>query len=442
MQQRANPTVPAYGQSGQSGLTGSGSITKIRRAVAAAVAGNVLEWFDFAVYAYLASYISKAMFPAHDDVVAMLGTFGAFGLGFVARPLGGILFGWLGDTRGRKWALSVVMPFMALATLVMGILPTYDSIGRWAPILLVLVRLLQGLSVGGEIGNSIAFLIEWSPEKKRGFYGSLQQCSTMGGFLLGSGAASLAATLLTGDQMASWGWRVPFIIGALVIGPLGWIIRRKSDETPSYVHKNDGATQAPTHSAPVLALQACGLVIVWTVSLYTLLSYLPSFTQKYAGVTPATSLWLNTAGLLLMTIAIPLWGALSDRVGRKPLYYIGSIAFLVLPYPMFHLMVTVKSPEMVAVIQLMAGVLIGIFGGVAPAILSELFPTRQRSLWMSIGYGVANAVFGGFAPMISLLLIQKTGSPISPSWFVMTAALITCLTLLTVRESAHKPLPR
>jgi MFS transporter, MHS family, proline/betaine transporter len=420
--------------------SGRSGTLRMGRAVTAAVAGNVLEWFDFATYAYLATVISKVMFPAGDEFVAMLGTFGAFGLGFLARPLGAVLFGWLGDKKGRKWTLTFVMPLMAVATLCMALLPSYASIGILAPVLLVAARMLQGLSVGGEIGNAVAFLVEWAPPGRRGFYGSIQQCSTLGGMLLGSGAAALTTTLVSPDALLTWGWRIPFIVGALVIGPIGWMIRKSSDETPAFAHAS-AQHQAPKSRAPVLlGLQACGLVIVWTVSLYVLLSYLPSFTQKYAGTSPNTALWLNTAGLLLMTVSIPFWGALSDRVGRKPIYMIGCIAFLVLPFPIFYAMLLLKSPVVVGGVQLICGLLIGIFSGVGPAVLSELFPTRIRTTWMSIGYGVANAIFGGFAPLISITLIKATGSPLSPAYFVMLAALLSTITLATIRETAHDPL--
>lgn len=409
-----------------------------RRAVAAAVVGNVLEWFDFATYAFLATVISKVMFPAGDEFVAILGTFGAFGLGFAARPLGAILFGYLGDKKGRKWTLTLVMPLMALATFFMAVIPSYASIGATAPLLLVVVRMLQGISVGGELGNAVAFLVEWAPPKKRGLFGSFQQCSTLGGTLLGSGAAALMTTLLSPEALYDWGWRVPFIVGAVVIGPIGWIIRKRSEETPAYVHVVEEKTRQ--RSPALLGLQACGLVIVWTVSLYVLLNYLPSFTQKYAGIQPSTALWLNTAGLLVMTASIPLWGAASDRFGRKPIYTFGCIAFLILPYPIFHLMLEMQSPIVVGVAQMVGGVLIGIFSGVGPAMLSELFPTRIRTTWMSIGYGIANAIFGGFAPVISISLIKVTGSPISPAYFVMLAAVLSTVAVATIKETAHDPL--
>jgi MHS family proline/betaine transporter-like MFS transporter len=411
------------------------------RAVRAAIVGNVLEWFDFATYAFLATSISKSMFPAGDDFAAMLGTFGAFGIGFAARPLGAITFGWLGDRKGRKWTLSFVMPLMAIGTILMALIPSYASIGILAPILLVIARLLQGFSVGGELGNAIAFLVEWAPKGKRGLYGSFQQCSTIGGTLLGSGAAALMSTLVSPQSMVDWGWRVPFILGALVIGPIGWYIRRKSEESPVFeAASHDAAVETVERSPLTMALQACGLTMVWTVSLYVILNYLPSFVQKYVGLSASASLWWNTAGLLLMTLAIPCWGALSDKVGRKPLLLLGCLAFIVLPYPLFALMLATKSALLVAAIQLTSGILIGIFSGVAPSALSEIFPTKMRTTWMSIGYGIANAIFGGFAPFIAIWLIKATGSPLSPAVYVIAAAIISTITVLTLKETAHKPL--
>jgi MFS transporter, MHS family, proline/betaine transporter len=433
MTERAQAVAGPYAASDRPRMSSQTS-----RAVTAAVVGNVLEWFDFGTYAFLATVIAKAMFPAGDEFAAMLGTFGAFGLGFAARPLGAIIFGWLGDKKGRKWTLTFVMPLMAVATLCMALIPSYASIGLAAPVLLVLARMLQGLSVGGELGNAVAYLVEWAPQNRRGFYGSFQQCSTLGGMLLGSGAAALMTTLLSPQALLDWGWRVPFVIGALVIGPIGWIIRRRSDETPIYTQASD-AVQT-TRSPAMLGLQACGLVVVWTVSLYVLLNYLPSFTTKYAGMTARQALWLNTAGLVVMTASIPFWGALSDRYGRKPIYAIGCVAFLVLPYPIFHLMLEYKSAWIVGLAQVIGGALIGIFSGVGPAVLSELFPTKIRTTWMSIGYGIANAVFGGFAPMISIALIKATGSPLSPAFFVMLAAVLSTITVMTIKETAHAPL--
>src|ERR1041384_1184915 len=204
-----------------------------RRAVSAAVIGNVLEWYDFSVYAFVAVIIARKFFPSDNEVSALLATFLAFGLGFVARPLGGIVLGRLGDTHGRKTALLITIALMAIGTVMVGVLPTYAAIGVAAPLLLVVARLMQGFSAGGEWGSSTAYIVEWAPANQRGFYGSFQQTSVVAGLLLGSGIAALFTTILTADQMDAWGWRVPFLLGG-ILGPVGLWMRRTIDETPAY----------------------------------------------------------------------------------------------------------------------------------------------------------------------------------------------------------------
>src|SRR5215468_12212788 len=203
------------------------------RAVYAAVIGNVLEWYDFAVYAFVAGIIAKNFFPASDDVTALLSSFLAYGLGFVARPLGGVVIGRLGDTRGRKAALMLTIFMMAAGTVMIGILPTHATVGLVAPILLVVARLMQGFSAGGEWGGSTAFIVEWAPKGRRGWFGSFQQTSVVAGLLLGSGVAALLNTLLSQEQMNDWGWRVPFLLGG-ILGPVGLYMRRTMKETPAY----------------------------------------------------------------------------------------------------------------------------------------------------------------------------------------------------------------
>src|SRR5262245_913027 len=202
------------------------------KAVLAAVIGNVLEWYDFAVYAFVAGIIARVFFPQTDDVTALLSTFLAYGLGFVARPLGGIVIGRLGDTHGRKTALMITIFLMAAGTVMIGILPTYQSIGLAAPLLLVFARLMQGFSAGGEWGGSTTFIVEWAPKGRRGWFGSFQQTSVVAGLLLGSGVAALFNTLLAQEQMNDWGWRVPFLLGG-VLGPIGLYMRRTMKETPA-----------------------------------------------------------------------------------------------------------------------------------------------------------------------------------------------------------------
>lgn len=412
-----------------------------RRAVTAAVVGNVLEWYDFAVYGYLATIIAKNFFPPGDDVAALLATFAAFGVGFVVRPLGGIIIGRIGDTKGRKVALILTILLMAIGTVLIGLIPSYAVIGVMAPVLLVLARLMQGFSAGGEWGGSTAFIVEWAPTDRRGFYGSFQQCSVVGGLLLGSGVAALLASTVSPAAMESWAWRIPFLLGGL-IGPVGIYMRRHIDETPAYrrVEKAPEAVASDTTPPLLLAARAFGFTVLWTVSFYIFLSYMPTFTQKYAGLSRAAALWSNTAGLLLLMVAIPIMGLWSDRIGRKPLLLACCIAFIVLPYPLFSLMLSGASLATIVLIQLVIGLAIAPFSGAGPAAIAEIFPTATRSTYMSTGYALAVAIFGGFAPFIATWLINKTGSPISPTYYVIAAAILSTIVIFRLRETAQKPL--
>jgi MHS family proline/betaine transporter-like MFS transporter len=417
------------------------SLADSRRAVSAAVVGNVLEWYDFAVYGYLATIIAKNFFPAGDDVAALLATFAAFGVGFVIRPLGGIVIGRIGDVKGRKVALILTILLMAVGTVLIGLIPTYSTIGVLAPILLVAARLMQGFSAGGEWGGSTAFIVEWAPADRRGFYGSFQQCSVVGGLLMGSGVAALLTSILAPAVMDSWGWRIPFLFGG-IIGPVGIYMRRNIDETPAYRRVAAAPANAggDTTSPFILAARAFGFTILWTVSFYIFLSYMPTFTQKFAGLSRPAALWSNTAGLLLLMIAIPIMGRLSDRIGRKPLLLACCIAFIILPYPLFSLMLSGASLMTIVLIQLLIGLAIAPFSGAGPAAIAEIFPTGTRSTYMSTGYALAVAIFGGFAPFIATWLIATTGSPISPTYYVIAAAIISTVVIIGLRETAREPL--
>jgi MHS family proline/betaine transporter-like MFS transporter len=410
------------------------------KAVSAAVIGNVLEWYDFSVYAFVAAIIAKKFFPAADEVTALLSTFLAYGLGFVARPLGGILIGRLGDTRGRKVALLLTIFLMAIGTVLIGVLPTYAAIGFAAPLMLVLARLLQGFSAGGEWGGSTAYIVEWAPKGRRGWYGSFQQTSVVAGLLLGSGVAALLNTFLTPEQMDDFGWRIPFLLGGL-LGPVGIYMRRAVDETPAYRRvESEKAGTAPAEHGFVLAAKAFGFTIVWTVCFYVLLNYMPTYTQKYLKLSASAALWANTIGLVALLACIPLMGRLSDRIGRKPLLIACCLAFVVLPYPIFlYLLGGVGLPQLIAV-QVLFAVLISMFSGPGPAAIAEIFPTRSRSTWMTSGYALAVAIFGGFAPFISVWLIDRFASPTAHVFYLIAAAVVSTVVIWRLKETAFDAL--
>ena len=417
------------------------SLDKTRRAVSAAVIGNVLEWYDFSVYAFVAVILARKFFPQGDEVTALLSTFLAYGLGFVARPLGGIVLGRVGDTHGRKTALLITIALMAIGTVLVGILPTYAAIGIAAPLLLVLARLMQGFSAGGEWGSSTAYIVEWAPSDKRGFYGSFQQMSVVAGLLLGSAVAALFNTVFTPEQMNDWGWRIPFLLGG-ILGPVGMWMRRTIDETPAYAKAKAApvAATAADESPWMTALRAFGFTIVWTVCFYVLLSYMPTYTQKYVKITTSAALWANTIGLLVLVICIPIMGALSDRWGRKPLLLTCCIAFIVVPYPAFNFLISPASITELILVQILFAILISMFSGAGPAAIAEMFPTRTRSTWMTSGYALAVAIFGGFAPLISVYLIDRFASPLAHTFYLIAAAIVSTIVIAMMRETAHEPL--
>jgi MHS family proline/betaine transporter-like MFS transporter len=426
---------------GEVGMVVEAKEVQVREAVGAAVIGNVLEWYDFAVYAYLAAVIGKNFFLG-SDVTQLLSAFAVFGVGFVVRPLGGIVIGWIGDKKGRKVSLLLTIFLMAAGTVLIGIIPGYSTIGVLAPALIVLARLMQGFSAGGEWGGSTAFIVEWAPADRRGLFGSFQQSSVAAGLLLGSGVAALTNTVLSAADVESWGWRIPFLLGGLIL-PVGVYMRRRIGETPIYRRSREetgGAATADPTSNLVLAARAFGFTILWTVSYYIMLSYMPTFTQKYAHLSRAEALWSNTIGLLVLVAAVPLMGHLSDRYGRKPLLIACCVSFILLPYPLFLLMLSGAGLGTIVVIQILFGLMIALFSGPGPAAIAEIFPTRVRSTWMSTGYSLAVAIFGGFAPYIATQLIELTGSPISPTYYLIAAAIVSTLVILRLRETAHEAL--
>ncbi|MBX6374085.1 MAG: MFS transporter [Acetobacteraceae bacterium] len=416
--------------------------TESRRAVTAATVGNVLEWYDFSVYAYFAGTIGRKFFPSGDPTAELLATFLVFGLGFIVRPLGGIVIGRIGDTHGRRTALVLTILLMAVGTAMIGLLPTYAQIGIAAPLLLLVARLLQGFSAGGEWGGSTAFMVEWAPPGRRGWTGSFQQMSVAGGLLLGSAIGAFLSTVVPAETMEAWGWRVPFLFGA-VLGFVGQYLRRNVEETPAYraAAQQEAKPEAEEGTSNwSLALRAFLFTVHWTVSYYIVLTYLQSFTQTQLGLGRAAALWANAIGLVVLIALIPLAGRMSDSIGRKPLMLASCAAFVVLPWPLFKWMLGAPGFGTVVAVHVILSIGIALFSGPGPAAIAEIFPTRSRSLWMTASYALAVAIFGGFAPYIATWLIANTGDPVSPTWYVIVAAIVSGLTIARLPETAHRPL--
>ena len=421
--------------------TGAPIASRMRQNIGAALVGNLLEWYDFAVYGFMAAMIGKAFFPATDPLNSLLLSFAVFGVGFLGRPVGSIAIGWLGDVKGRKPALVITILTMAFSTVLIGIIPSHASIGAAAPILVVIARLLQGFSTGGEAGNSMAYMVEWAPAERRGLYGGLQQCSSAMGFLLGSGMAAATASLLAADAMESWGWRIPFLIGG-IIGPVGAYLRNYSEETPAFreVHERVAVPKTDAKTAFFLTARGFGFTVMWTVAYYIFLVFMPSLTKTAGKLTSSEALWSNTLGLVALVICAPLMGRLSDRIGRKPVLLTGCILFFVLTYPAFSVIASGVSLSTIMLVQFGLGVMLAVTSGVSPTAISEIFPTHNRTTWMSIGYTLSVTIFGGFAPFIAAWLVKETGSSMAPSYYVMAAAVISFIVIARMPETAHRPL--
>jgi MHS family proline/betaine transporter-like MFS transporter len=415
-----------------------------RKAITAGVIGNVLEWYDFGVYGYLVPTISQLFFPSGDATVSLLQTFAVFGVGFVMRPVGSILFGIYGDKHGRRKALSAVIFVMAIATFAMGLLPTYAQAGILGPALLVVVRLFQGLSAGGEFGGSTAYIVEFAPPDRRGFLGSFQLVGVAGGFLLGSLTAALLNSALSQADRLAWGWRLPFLFG-IAVGIVGWYLRWRLDDTPKFteLEAHDAVAKAPLTEAfrdyPWETFLGFGTTLHNTVAYYIALIYMGSYMVTIAKLPQTTVLWIGTFCLAVFVLLLPLMGWLSDRVGRRPLLLASCIAYAVLGYP-FFLMASSGSVALAVLAQLLMVVLYAPYAGTCPSFYTEIFPTRVRYTALSVGYNIAVAIFGGFAPFIATFLVRETGSVYAPAFYVIAAAIVTGLILLRVRETAFIPL--
>lgn len=415
-----------------------------RRAVAAASIGNALEWYDFSIYAFFAIYFAGNFFNQTDPGVQLIEAFLAFGLGYVIRPLGALVLGTYGDRAGRKAALTLTISVMALGTLVIGVAPTYAAIGIGAPILIVCGRLLQGFSAGGEVGGAAAFLVEHAPANKKGKYASWLQASMGITNILAALVATCMTLAFTHDQIRDWAWRVPFLLG-LAIVPVGLWLRRTLDETPVFQaemerqRKEHRAQQLPlwqiVREYPKQLLMGTGLSILWVVSVYVLIIFLPTHAQRAWHFEGVQAFRASLIGNCLLVAGCVYAGALSDRFGRVRVLTVAALLLLVLVYPALLWLDASRSAVVLIVVQSGLCILVSLFTGVTPAALSELFPPQVRATGMSVAYNLASAIFGGFAPAILTWFYNRTASPFGPAWYVMGAALISLAAIVGLSRS-------
>jgi MHS family proline/betaine transporter-like MFS transporter len=396
--------------------------------VAAAVVGNALEWYDFTIFGFLTVVISELFFPTDSQYASLLLTTATFGAGFLMRPLGGILLGVYADRKGRKDALQFIIGLMTVAIAIITFAPTYAAIGVVAPLSILIARLLQGLATGGEWGCSTAFLIESAPTGQRGFYGSWQMASQGLALLAGALVSFFVTRIFTPDAFLSWGWRIPFLIG-LFIGPVGIFIRRYLNETDAFLElplnkqENQFAKMVATHFKELLV--CIGLYSGGTISFYVILLYMPTFATTQLHLSFSKALVAQSVGLACMVSLVPLFGALSDRVGRKPILIGAFLPYLGLAYPLFAWVHAHPTFANLLIMQVVLCSFLGAFYGPMATVLAEQFPAQIRSTAIGIISNVAAVVFGGFAPFYVTWLIATTGSPVAPVFYVSVGVAVS-----------------
>ena len=422
-----------------------------KKSILAAVIGNALEWYDFLAFAFMTPIVAKLFFPSNpadpdNNINQILLTTAVFGVGFFMRPVGGIVLGLYGDRKGRKAAMVMVTGLMAVAIALITFAPTYAAVGIAAPLFIVLARLLQGFAAGGEFGTSTALLIEMAPPGKRGFYGSWQMTGQMMALLLGAAAGTLITEIFTQEQIMAWAWRLPFAFGLLIV-PVAIYIRRNVEEPEAFV-KMKAAQAAGTVREATLGemlknhmretLVGMGLVVTLTVSIYITFTYLTTFSTVTLKLPLRDTFLVQMASAAFMIVLMPLWGAWSDRVGRRPLMIGSLIGYLLVLYPAYSWLTSEPSIARLLVAQLSICVFVSVYFGVFSTVIAELFPANVRSLGMSLAYNIAVMIFGGFAQFIVTWLIRATGSPMAPAYYVMFGVMVGLVAAFFIRDRTHE----
>ncbi|MEB1562736.1 glycine betaine/L-proline transporter ProP [Xanthomonas campestris] len=421
----------------------------LRKAVGAAALGNAMEWFDFGVYGYLAVTLGQVFFPSSSPTAQLIATFATFTVAFLVRPIGGMVFGPLGDRYGRQKVLAATMILMALGTFSIGLIPSYAQIGLWAPALLLLARLLQGFSTGGEYGGAATFIAEYATDRNRGLMGSWLEFGTLGGYIAGAATVTALHMALSQAQMLDWGWRVPFLVAG-PLGLLGLYMRMKLEETPAFRAYTEQSEQRERETAgqglmtllrlhwPQL-LKCVGLVLVFNVTDYMLLTYMPSYLSVTMGYAESKGLLLIILVMLVMMPLNVVGGMFSDKLGRRPMIIGACAALFALAIPCL-LLIGSGLDVLIFTGLMLLGLALVCFTSSMPSTLPALFYTPVRYSALSIAFNVSVSLFGGTTPLVTAWLVERTGDPLVPAYYLMGAAAIGLVTMLFVRETAGLPL--
>ncbi|MFD8499786.1 MFS transporter [Amycolatopsis sp. NPDC059657] len=423
---------------------------EIRKAVAGAAMGNCIEWYDFGVFGFMPAILGQVFFNASSTSEGALATFAVLAITFIVRPFGSFVFGPLGDKIGRQKVLALTIILMSGSTFVIGLLPSYATIGPGAAVILILLRTVQGFSAGGEYGGAATFIAEYAPARKRGFWGSWLEFGTLVGFAMGAGFVTLFTIALGDDAMREWGWRLPFLIA----GPLGLIglyLRNKLEDTPLFqeleqkkqVEKSPLKTLLQKHWSSILHL--IGIVVMLNVADYIVITYLETYLKDVVGFSGNAPLLIILGTILFMLIVIVPVGSVSDKIGRKPILIASCAGFLVLPIPAFSIMEASKDDRNVLQLALgvaMIAIPLVLILAVLAATLPAMFPTPERYGGFSIGYSVSTAMFGGTASYIVSSLVDSTGNNLWPAYYLMGAAAIAAIPILLLPETSGISLRR
>jgi MFS family permease len=400
--------------------------------------GNFIEWYEFAVYGFLATVIAGNFFhlAGESDLTSLILTYAAFALAFFCRPIGAMIFGRIGDRIGRKPTLIAVLLLMTLATFLIGLMPTYATVGVAAPLLLTLLRMLQGLFAGGEFGGAVALMTESAPAGKRGRYGAWQSFTVALGLLAGAGLVALLSALLTPEQLKGWGWRIPFLL-ALPMGLVALWLRSQLEEPPTFA-KAQKLEPAPLSSVVKAIVLGIGRMMGWSAAGYTFLVVMPSWLQTALHASFQQALLATVLGNVGFALTILPAGRLSDRYGRRSIMLLAMLVVVLFSYPLLALL---QQPDAALWLKglavLIAGAVVGMIAGPGPAMLAEMFPTRIRYTGLGLAYSLSNAVFSGCAGLIITGLIKQTGNIYIPAWYVMITGAISALALLTLNRDDH-----
>ncbi|MEY8563130.1 MFS transporter [Eggerthellaceae bacterium 3-80] len=419
----------------------------IRRVAVSSFLGNFIEWFDYATYTYFAIVIAAVFFPGENETLALMQTFAIFALSFLLRPIGAIFWGSMGDKKGRKWALSTSIFLMTGATFCIGLLPGYLAIGLAAPVLLLVLRMIQGFSAAGEYAGAATFLAEYAPADKRGLYCSLVPASTATGLLVGSTFATVMYMLLPAEAVNDWGWRIPFLLA----GPLGLVahyIRTKLEDSPTYQKMQSDIGKQDDSNHPIRDLFkhhlkeliiSFGACMLNAVGFYVVLTYLPVYLETTVGMDPGESSLITTISLIAYIGFIFISGHLSDTFGRKKMLIIACIGFIIVTVPAFMLLNTMQFVT-VLVVELVMCLLLTINDGTLSSYLTETFPTAVRYTGFALSFNMANALFGGSASFISTWLIDVTQNNLAPAWYMVAISVIALIAMIASHEHTGKAL--